>query len=134
MAKRLTLVLVAALLLGGLLGGAIGFYAGVHKGAAAIIDRSLGKDARSVQTLVETLRHLRAGRSAEALGLVEHHLEDTLVLFDPAEPYPGLSARTRAALEEAVAAAREYRAEHRRVAPRPAIDPMVDNLLGEPPR
>lgn len=117
------------LLVGIAAGAAGGIWFGFEQGTGVVIDRSMRKDAEGVQLSVEALRALREGRTDEALGLLEQRTEDVVILFDPHEPYPGVSGQTVAEVEAAVADLRRYRADHPRAAPRPAIDAMVDDFL-----
>ena len=126
--KGLLIGVIAAFVAGGATGFAFGGYLGVQKGASLILNESLSKDAREVATRVAVLSNLRAGKNAPAVESLEAGMDDLLVGFDPAEPYPGLTPRTTAALASAIAEAKAYRAAHPRSSGH-ARDAMVRNLL-----
>ena len=51
------------------------------------------------------------------------------VIFDPAEPYPGLNQTTLTAVDRAIENAFEYRREYPRSSSRPHVDEIVENLF-----
>ena len=120
---------VLLLVLGVLLGAAAGGYYGVRSGHASILNECLDKDARDVQSSVVTLRHLRAGERERALEVLEARMDDALIPFDPATPYPGLTGDTTGEIDKALREVRDYRAAHPRKSSRPHVDAMVGNLL-----
>jgi hypothetical protein len=120
---------VLMLLLGAVIGAAAGGYAGLRSGNAAILNECLHKDARDVQKSVVTLKHLRAGERDPAVELLEARIDDALIPFDPAEPYPGLSDQTIAEINNALREAKDYRSANPRKSNRPHVDAMVGNLL-----
>jgi hypothetical protein len=127
--KGLAAALVLAFVAGGIGGVALGGYQGFQKGASFILNECLSKDAREIGTRVGVLRDLRAGKQAPALESLEAGMDDLLVGFDPAEPYPGLTPQTTAALGRAIAEAKAYRAAHPRESRGHARDAMVRDLL-----
>lgn len=120
---------VLLLVLGLLLGAGAGGYFGVRSGHAMILDECLDKDARDIQRSVVALRELRAGERERALEALEARMDDALVIFDPAEPYPGVSDRTTGQIDKALREAKDYRSAHPRKSSRPHVDAMVGNLL-----
>lgn len=121
----------AALLVivGAILGIAAGGYGGWRYGNAAILNECLYADARQIQTAIAALKLLRAGERPLAVEALEAGMDDILVPFDPAQPYPGLEARTVAEINRALLEARDYRAANPRKSARPHVDAMVGNLL-----
>lgn len=110
------------------LGMAIGGYQGFRLGTSLLINEGLSKDAREVEARIAVLRQLRAGKQDEAIERLETGLADTLVRFDPAEPYAGLEAPTVAAVRKAIDEARAYRSAHPRQQ-RTFRDEMVEKLF-----
>jgi hypothetical protein len=97
--------------------------------ATYLVDRNIDKDARDMQRQVKALQQLRAGDLAAAIELLESRLDDNLVLLDPQKPYEGLSERTRSNIQQAINAAKDYRAQHPRSSSRPHVDDMVRHLF-----
>jgi len=122
---KAALLIVAGIVLGAAAGG----YAGWRYGNASILNESLYADARQIQTSVAALKLLRAGERQLALEALEAGMDDTLVPFDPAQPYPGLEERTIAEINRAILEARNYRAANPRKSSRPHVDAMVGSLL-----
>jgi hypothetical protein len=120
---------IVMLLLGAAVGAAAGGYAGWRFGYASILNECLYADARQVQTAVAALKLLRAEERPLALEALEAGIDDTLVPFDPAQPYAGLKERTVAEINRAILEARNYRAANPRKSNRPHVDAMVGNLL-----
>lgn len=110
--KRELVVAAVALAAGGAAGTAAGGGTGFKTGMAVVLNQALVKDARDVTTRIELLGHIRAGRKAEAVELVETGMDDLLIGFDPDTEYPGLDARTRGEMDKAIGAAKEYRKTH----------------------
>ncbi|MGH8725324.1 MAG: hypothetical protein ACREU1_10750 [Burkholderiales bacterium] len=121
----------AALLLvaGVILGSAAGGYGGWRTGNASVLNHCLYADAKQVQTSVAALKLLRAGERALAVEALEAGMDDTLVPFDPAQPYRGLEEPTIAEINRAILEARSYRAANPRKSSRPHVDAMVGSLL-----
>jgi hypothetical protein len=116
-------------ILGAVIGLAIGGYSGARLGASFILNETLYKDAKEVQTQVKVLRHLRAGANDQAIELMEAHLDDNLIIFDPQEPYPGIKEDTAAEIDTAISKCKDYRMEYPRSSDRPPIDAMVADIL-----
>ncbi|MEW6685318.1 MAG: hypothetical protein AB1393_03820 [Candidatus Edwardsbacteria bacterium] len=130
---KLLLGFALAFLVGTVVGLAIGGYGGFHFGACFILDQCLSKDARNIQSHVVMLRHLRTGKMDQAIELLEVHLDDELIIFDPEKPYPRLSRQTTFEINKAIRESKEYRLAHPRKSNRPAVDQMVRNVfLREP--
>ena len=127
--KGLLIGVILAFVAGGAGGLALGGVQGFQKGASLIINECLSSDAREVGMRVAVLRQLRAADSAPAMESLEAGMDDILVRFDPAEPYPGLAPQTSAALGKAIAEAKAYRAAHPRQSKGHARDEMVRNLF-----
>ena len=125
MKKRLLLGIVLSLAVGVI----IGVYGGFRLGKSPVLNNVLQKDAREVQSLIITLKHLRAGQTDKAIEVIEAGLDDDLVLFDPEEPYEMITDRTKAEITQATAQARGYRAAYPRKSSRPNVDAMVGNVL-----
>ncbi len=114
-------------------GSAIGFivggYTGSQFGMGLILNSTLSKDAIEIQGQLSALRELRTGDTAAAVLRLEAGIDDALVLFDPAEPYPGLREDTEATVSNAIRAAWEYRREFDPASERAHVDAMVDALF-----
>ena len=110
----------------GLAGGGFGGY---YLGTSSILNESLSNDARGVQRSLATLKHLRGGERDKAIESLEARMDDVLILFDPVEPYPGLTGRTISAIDQALQEAKQYREENPRKSNRTHVDAMVSNLL-----
>ena len=128
-ARKAWIIGIAAFLIGGAAGLAIGGYRGYVAGFTLILNEALAKDAREVAARVAVLRNLRTGKSEPAVESLEAGMDDILVGFDPAEPYPGLTTQTTGALAKAITEAREYRVAYPRQSKMRARDEMVRNLL-----
>lgn len=120
---------IMLLLLGAMIGAAAGAYGGMRYGKGVILDDCMHQASRDVERLVVTLKYVRSGERDPAVELLESWMDDALVLFDPAEPYPGLQPKTVALMNKALQDAKAYRAAHPRKSNRPHVDAMVDNLL-----
>lgn len=129
MTPRARVLLAAAFLGGGALGGLAGAYFGARFAFRLVLNEAIAKDARSVSALAAALTKLRGGSREKGLDAVESHLDDLLVLFDPVEPYPGLSARTQAVVEAAMREAAAYRKRHPRKGARGAGGATADEVL-----
>ena len=121
----------AALLLiaGAILGIAAGGYGGWRYASTLVLNECVYADARQVQTAVAALKLLRAGERPLAVEALEAGMDDTLVPFDPATPYPGLRSETIAEVNKALREAKDYRTANPRKSSRPHVDAMVGNLL-----
>lgn len=116
-------------LVGAIVGLVIGGYGGARFGMSNVLDESLYKDAGDVQSQVVTLRHLRAGETDKAIEVLEAHLDDDLIIFDPEEPYAGITDQAISEINKAIHEVREYRSANPRKSNRPHVDAMVANVL-----
>ena len=103
--------LVIASIVGGLVGMGLGGYGGFKYGVSLILNRALKKDAGDIQTYVDTLNHLRNNKIDRAVEGVENLLDDSLIIFDPADPYPGLENNTIFEIKKAFVKSKEERAQ-----------------------
>ena len=114
-------------------GSAIGFlvggYTGSNFGMSLILNSTLSKEALDVQSQLSALRELREGRIEAGIDTIEANIGDTLVLFDPSEPYPGLREDTVATVDNAVRAAWQYRRDFDARDSREHVDDMVEALF-----
>lgn len=120
---------LAGIIVGAVLGLVVGWGLGMERGASSIVDMSINKDARDVQSQVATLKHLRAGEIDQAIEVIEANMDDQLVMFDPVEPFSGISDSTYAEVAKALKQCKEYRAEYPRKSNRSHVDEMVKNVL-----
>ena len=120
---------VLMLVLGVVLGAAAGFYGGARHGSGWVLNDCMHQAARDVERLVATLIQVRAGERDPAVERLEAWMDDALILFDPAEPYHGLTPKTVVLMDKALHDAKDYRAAHPRKSNRPHVDAMVGNLL-----
>lgn len=107
-----------------------GAYYGAEKAMAFGLDACLYKDTLNIKSRVETLGHIRRHQLEEAMANLEIRIDDDLIMFDPEEPYAGISADTVAEIKQSIERVKQYRQAHPRVKPRPGIDRMVDDFLG----
>ena len=116
-----------------LAGSAVGFlvggYTGTEFGISIIANGTLNKDAQDVHTHVGVLRSLRKGETSAAIEQIESYIDDSLVIFDPNEPYPGLDQRTIDKVNTAIKTTYDYRQEFPRQSSRSHVDEMVMNLF-----
>jgi hypothetical protein len=126
--RKVLVGVVFTFLAGCAIGLAIGGHQGFRFGTSFIISEALAKDAREVEARIAILRHLRAGEQDQAIERLETGLSDTLIGFDPSEPYAGLNAQTVAALKKAIDEAKKYRSAHPRQR-KDFRDKMVDSLF-----
>ena len=114
-------------------GSAIGFlvggYTGSQFGMGLILNSSLSKDGLEIQRQLSALRELRRGEVDAAIARLEDGIDDTLVIFDPADPYPGLRDDTIATIDTAIRAAWQYRRDFDPPARREHVEAMVDALF-----
>ncbi len=120
---------IVGILLGTVLGLVIGGAVGMERGMSSVVDRALHKDARDVQSQIVTLKHLRAGETDQAIEVIEANMDDQLVMFDPAEPYSGISQATYSEIAKALKQCKEYRTKNPRKSKRPHVDKMVKSIL-----
>lgn len=116
-------------LAGSALGFVVGAFSGGNFGMALVINSALNKNAADVETQLQALRRLRGGNNSEAIELLEAGIDDTLIIFEPAEPYPGVKDETAAAIEAAIEKAFRYRRDYPRSSDRPHVDSMVKSLF-----
>lgn len=126
---KAALLLAAGLVAGAAVGAAAGGYFGSRHANATVLNPCLHADARQVQTSVAALKLLQAGERALAMEALEAGMDDILVGFDPARPYPGLEESTIAEINRALLEAKVYRSAHPRKSNRPPVDAMVGSLL-----
>lgn len=105
------------------------YWFGFQKGSAFAIDMAIGKDARLVQSHLQTLEHLRAGEIEKSIELLESGLDDQLILFAPEEAYTGLSESSKAEVKHAIHEASKYRKQYPRKSDRPHVDSMIEDVL-----
>ena len=105
---------VLMLVLGIAVGAAAGFYAGSRHGAGWVLNDSMHQASRDVERLVAALKQLRAGEREPVIERLEAWMDDALILFHPAKPYPGLTPKTLAEMDKALHEADAYRAAHPR--------------------
>ena len=127
--KGKVLGVIAGISIGIILGFTVGFGLGTERGASSVLEMAINKDARDVQSQIKTLKHIRAGEIDQALEIIEANMDDQLILFDPAEPYSGISDNTYASVAKALKQCKEYRAKHPRKSNRSHVDIMVKNVL-----
>ncbi len=132
--SKLLLGLDLVFLVGAIVGLVIGGYGGARFGMSFVLDESLYKDARDVQSQVVTLKHLRAGETDRAIEALEAHLDDDLIIFDPEEPYTGITDQAISEINKAIHESREYRSANPRKSNRPHVDTMVANVLRRKPQ
>lgn len=124
------LLLYLLLILGGsVLGFLAGGYIGSNFGIGHILNSTISKDARDLQSKLSALRALRAGEFSIALETIEADIDDQLVIFDPQEPYPGLDEATQLQLDLTIEAAYRYRQDFPRQSDRAHVDAMVEALF-----
>jgi hypothetical protein len=126
---KLLLGLTVVFLVGAVLGVVGGGYGGYRLGTSRILNECLVKDAKAVRSHAVTLKHLRAGEGDRAVELLEAHLDDDLIVFDPWEPYRGLTGETISEIKKAIHESKEYRLAHPRKSDRPHVDKMVKNVF-----
>jgi hypothetical protein len=123
--------LTLAFIVVGILGLVMGGYWGFQRGVSMILNESLTWNAKAARSYVATLKQFRAGQGDQAAELLEAHLDDQLILFDPAERYPGLTAETISEINRAIDESKEYRLGYARKSNRPFVDEMVRNLFSK---
>jgi hypothetical protein len=110
-----------------LLGTAAAGYGGWMFASRFLLNNWVQEQAGDVKDYVGALRMLRAGKTADAIELLETRLDDDLIVLVP-EGQP-LRPPVRAQMVAALGAAKQYRTEHPRTSRRPSIDAMVRNVL-----
>ena len=92
-----------------------------------------GLDGFHPQLSVEVRKQLPAAAGLHFEDILHAFLndvqDDQLIMFDPAEPFTGISEGTYAEVAKALKQCKEYRTEHPRESKRPQIDKMVENVL-----
>lgn len=126
--------LALVFLVGAIVDLVISRYGGARFGMSFVLDKSLYKDVRDVQSQVVTLRHLRAGETDQAIEVLEAHLDDVLIIIDPKEPYTGITDQALSEINKAIHESREYRSANPRKSNRPHVDTMVANVLRRKPQ
>jgi len=129
-----SLLFLALVFLGGaVVGLAIGGSAGFYYGTFQLRNDWIHKDAKDVHSQVVILKHLRRGRTDQAIELLEARLDDQLIMFDPSEPYPRLTSREINEINKAIRESKEYRSAYPRKSNRTFVDEMVRNLFSREP-
>lgn len=129
--RKKTLVgLGLALLAGGVVGLAIGGYAGMHMMLSYFGNHWLHEQADDIQSRIVILKHLRGGKQAQAVELLESQLDDDLISIEP-DKY--INTQTIADIDNAIRAAKEYRSVYYRTSTRPHVDAMVNNVFSQDP-
>ncbi len=116
-------------LAGSAIGFLIGAYSGSQFGVGLVLNNGLQRDAKVINQQLDALEQLRAGNSEAAVEIFESGIDDSLILFDPVEPYPRLKQNTIDAIDEAVKNAFDYRRRYPRNSSRPHVDQMLDSLF-----
>ena len=127
--KKYRLWFFVMFLAGSSVGFIIGAYTGGNFSMSLVLNNALQRDALGLTKTIDALRQLRKGGTESAIETIEASIDDTLVLFDPAEPYPGIRDETRAAIDTAIRRAYDYRSEFPRNSERPQVDSMVRSLF-----
>ncbi len=127
-AKRLLWFFVI-FLAGSSVGFLVGGYTGSNFGMALIVNGALNRNALEINNQLQALRQMRSNNASAAIELIEKSVDDTLILFDPAEPYPGVRESTLDAINTAIKNVYDYRREYPRISDRPQVDTMVQNLF-----
>ena len=127
-AKRLLWFFVI-FLAGSSVGFLVGGYTGSNFGMALVVNGALNRNALEINNQLQALRQLRSNNAGAAIELIEKSVDDTLILFDPAEPYPGVRENTLDAINAAIKNVYDYRYEYPRKSDRPQVDTMVQNLF-----
>lgn len=122
---------LAAFLLGGAAGVVVGGLRGFKLARAQLLNQILVKDARAVQGQVAVLKQLRANRKSKALETMELSLNDALIMFDPAEPYPDVEPGVTAEIDKAISDAMAYRKRYSRSKSKDMRDAMVKSLFAK---
>ena len=123
--------LALVFIVGGGLGLVIGGYWGFQRGFTTILNEALTLDAKDVRSHVATLKHFRVGEGDQAAEALEAHMDDELIMFDPSEPFPGLTAETISEINKAIDESKEYRLAYARKSNRPFVDDMVRSLFSK---
>ncbi len=116
-------------LAGSAVGFLIGAYSGGNFGMSLVLNNWLNQDALELNNKLDALRQLRGGETAAAIETLEASVDDTLVIFDPVEPYPGLKDVTLSAIDSAIDNAIDYRRDFPRRSSRPHVDKMIEGLF-----
>jgi uncharacterized iron-regulated membrane protein len=128
--KKALIGLGIAFLVGGIVGLAISGYAGMHMMFSYFGNNWLHEQAEDIQSHIVILRHLRAGKQAQAVELLEVKLDDDVISIEP-DKY--INARTITDINSAIREAKEYRSTHPRTSNRPHVDAMVTNVFSQEP-
>jgi hypothetical protein len=128
--KKVLFGLGIAFLVGGVVGLAIGGYAGMHMMFSYFGNNWLHEQADDIQSRIVILQHLRGGKQAQAVELLESQLDDDVISIEP-DQY--INARTIADINGAIREAKAYRSTHPRTSNRPHVDAMVSNVFSQEP-
>lgn len=116
-------------LAGSSVGFLIGAYTGGNFGMSLVLNNGLQQDALDLDKKLEALRQLRGGQIETAIETLETSVDDSLVIFDPIEPYAGLNDITESTIAAVIDNAIGYRREFPRQSSRPRVDEMVQSLF-----
>ena len=119
-----------AFLVGGVVGLAIGGYAGMHMMFSFFGNNWLHEQADDIQSRIIILKHVRGGKQAQAIELLESQLDDDLISIEP-DKY--INEQTIADINNAIHQAKAYRSEHPRTSNRSHVDAMVSNVFSQEP-
>jgi hypothetical protein len=117
-------------LVGGVVGLAIGGYAGMHMMFSFFGNNWLHEQADDIQSRIVILKHVRGGKQAQAIELLESHLDDDLISIEP-DKY--INEQTIADINDAIREAKAYRSVYPRTSNRTHVDAMVNNVFSQEP-
>ena len=115
---------------GGVVGLAIGGYVGMHLMFSFFGNNWLHEQADDIQSRIVILKHLRGGKQAQAIELLEAQLDDDLISIEP-DKY--INEQTIADINNTIREAKEYRSTYPRSSNRPHVDAMVSNVFSQEP-
>lgn len=119
-----------AFLVGGVVGLTIGGYAGMHMMFSFFGNNWLHEQADDIQSRIVILKHLRGGKQAQAIELLESQLDDDVISIEP-DKY--INEQTITDINNAIREAKAYRSAHPRTSNRPHVDAMVNNVFSQEP-
>jgi hypothetical protein len=122
--------LALGFLLGAVVGLVVGGYGGFHFATSHFGSEWLYEQAMDVESRVVILRHLRAGKTAQAMEILENQMEDDLISM---EPDARIKAATISEINKAIRVSKEYRLAHPRKGKRPGIEKMLANVFSREP-
>lgn len=128
--KKALFGLGVAFLVGGVVGLAIGGYVASHLIVSYFGNNWLHEQADDIQSRIVILKHVRGGKQAQAVELLEAQLDDDMISIEP-DKY--INAQTIADINNAIREAKAYRSTHPRTSNRPHVDAMVNNVFAQDP-